>query len=476
MANVVLNGGVSSNNNVNQFNHQCTWKMYITYINPITLIAETVKIGYPLTVEFNIVKNTDAQTNTANFRIYNLNPTTRSNLFQERSNVGIKKMLTFYAGYDQEIEVFKGYIQEAYSQSSGNDIITNIEAWDIGLTNNYISVSFKADTTFKDAYKYVASQIKDLELAEIGELEGTFKMPVTFAGHPLEILNKITNFHTFIDNGKLKTLQNNECIDVPVYVATGESGLLGTPQRRGGQIVINTLFQPNLSIGQLYEIKSRTASEFDGTFKVNGYTHSGMISGAVAGSRTTEINLLVGALMPNSNYVYTGTVEGGFKKVKLEQVSPVNATYGSSIEEIYRYIKDKKGAIPSGKITQNILWKEMLLNDNKAEDIEKEITREILYNCQQMAKDLQSYLNTYYPSKKVNIVSGWRTSVNNKKVGGATGKHGHMYGNAIDFNIIGVSSQSAYGSVFRPYWNKSIGYCYINTGNNIHIQRGWAGK
>lgn len=470
MANI-LTGGVSTTQDINKYNHQCTWRMYITYVNPITLKAEVIKIAYPLTVEFNITKNTEAQTNTANFRIYNLNPTTRSNIFQERANVGIKKIISFYAGYDQEIEVFKGYIQEAYSETSGTDIITNIEAWDIGLTNNYISVTFKAGTTFKEAYKYVASQIKDIEIAEIGELEGIFKVPATFAGHPLEILNKITNFHTFIDNGKLKTLQNNECIDVPVYITTGDSGLLGTPQRRGGQIVINTLFQPNIAIGQLYEIKSRTANEFDGTFKVCGYSHSGTISGAVAGSRTTQINLLVGALMPNSNYVYTGTVEGGFKKVKLEQVSPVNATYGSSIEEIFRYIKENNGAIPNKQITQNISWKEMLGNDNSNNDRMTDLTREILYNCQQTASDLQRYIDTYYPRYKVNIVSGWRSPRNNARVGGKTGKHGHQYGNAIDFNIAGVSSQSAYSTVFRPYWGKSIGYTYINAGNNIHVQR-----
>lgn len=461
-----------SNNSV--IENQCIWRMFVTYINKDTLKPETLKIEYPLTVDFNITKRIDGNTATATFRIYNLAPSTRANIYQERFNTGVKKLVTFEAGYGAETEVFKGYIQEAYSERQGVDMITTIEAWDIGLCEQCIAVTFEAGTTFKDAYKNIASQVKDLAIGEIGELNGTFKTPVTFLGTPLEILNKITNYHTFVDNGTVKTLQNNECIDVPVHVIQSESGLLGTPIFRGGQITVRSIFQPEIKIGQLYEIKSVTSSNFDGTYKVCGFTHSGTISGATAGQRITEINLLVGAILPNSNYIITGNFETGFKKVKLEEVTPVNNSYGASVEEVYRYIRDTKGDVPNKQITSNINWREMLVNNNQKSDIYNEATREILYNVKTKAEQLQSHLNQYFNGKKVKIVSGWRTRANNASVGGKTGKNGHLYGNAIDFGIVGYSSQQLF-NVFNSTWGKNIGFVKKNTASIIHVQNSWRG-
>lgn len=202
----------------NEFQHQCSWFMDVTYVNEVTLQPETVTISYPLTIDYNITKNTEANTNTATFKIHNLNKTTRGHLFQERFNVGIQKVVTFYAGYNgREKEVFKGYVMEAYSERQGTEVITTLDCWDVGIGEKWISVTFDKGTKFKDAYKNIASQIKNIELGAIGELEGEFKTPTTFAGTPMDILNKITNKQTFIDNGVVTTLQNNECLDVPVY-------------------------------------------------------------------------------------------------------------------------------------------------------------------------------------------------------------------------------------------------------------------
>ena len=458
-------------------NNQCIWRMFITYINKDTLQPETIKIEYPLTVDFNITKRIDGNTATATFRIYNLAPKTRSNIYQERFNIGVKKIVRFEAGYGAETECFVGYIQEAYSQRQGVDMITTIEAWDIGLGEPYTAVTFETGTTFKDAYKNIASQIPNIEIGEIGELNGTFKTPTTFVGTPLEILNKITNYHTFVDNGIVKTLQNNECLDVPVHVIQADSGLLGTPLFRGGQLIVKSIFQPQIKIGQLYEIKSVTASNFDGTYKVCGFTHSGTISGAVAGQRITEINLLVGAILPNSNYVITGTLETGFKKVKLEEVTPVNNSYGSSVEEVYRYIRENNGKVPNKKVTDksNITWVQVLVNNNSQNDIYKEITKEILNNIKIKVEQLQSHVNTYCKGAKIRITSGWRTKANNASVGGQTGKNGHTNGNAIDFGIENYSSKKLF-EIFNVTWGKNIGYVYANSPTTIHIQKGWKNK
>ena len=471
-----LVGGVTYNN---LSEHQATWSMKITYVNKETLQPETLSFGYPLTIDFNIHKNMESSTNTATFNIYNLAEKTRSNIFQEQFNTGVKKVVEFWAGYggfDKEVLVFKGYIQEAYSKRQSVDMITTITAWDIGYTERYITCTFDKGTTLKDAYKNVVSRYPDLELAEIGELNGSFKTPTTFAGTPMEVLNKITDYHTFVDNGKVKTLQNNECIDVPVHIIKAESGLLETPLLKGGQIEVTSIFQPAIEIGQLYEIQSVTASNFNGTYKVCGYSHSGTISGAVAGQRTTRINLLIGAILPCSNYVITGNTETGFKKVKLEQVNPVVTGYGSSVEEVYRYIRENNGQIPNKKITKDISWANVLGNQNNSNERLKELTKSKLYNCQNVANALQRFKDTYYPSQSLKVTSGWRSNRVNAQWKGKTGIHGHLYGNAIDFYIGGIS----YGQMktaLNVYTKANLSSTpYANYDDkHIHIQNNKAG-
>lgn len=458
-------------NNNNPIQHQCTWFMDITYLNEVTNQVETVSFGYPLTIDYTITKNTEANTNTASFKIHNLNKTTRSNLYQERFNIGIKKVVTFYAGYNgQEKQVFKGYIMECYSERQGTEVITSMECWDIGIGEKWTAITFDKGTSFKDAYKHVANLIPDAEIGAIGELDGRFKVPTTFVGTPFEILNKITNYHTFIDNGCVNTLQNNECLDVPLYIINAKSGLLNTPQRRGGQMVVNAIFQPEIKIGQLYKIETEIMPEFDGTYKVCGFTHSGTISGSTAGQRRTDINLLVGALLPNSNYVYTYSTETGFKKVKAEEVTNVNQVYGSNVEEVYRYIRENNGKVPNKNVTKDISWANLIGNDNTDNARYNELTKEKLYNCEVVANGLQQYKNRYYPSNQLQVTSGWRSSANNASVGGATGKHGHLYGNAIDFNIIGVNSKTVIMNSLKSYWYKNFGYSPIYHKAHIHIQ------
>lgn len=460
----------------NQFQHQCTWFMDITYINKDTLQAETVTFGYPLTIDYSIVKNTDANTNTATFRIHNLNPKTRASLFQERFEIGVKKIVSFYAGYNgQEKQVFKGYVMECYSEKNGAEIITNMECWDIGITEKWTALTFNKGTTFKEAYKHVANMIPEMEIGAIGDLNGTFRTETTFVGTPFDILNKISNYHTFIDNGQVNTLQNNECLDVPVYKITSSTGLLNIPQRRGGQVVVQTLFQPSIKIGQLYEIESQLNNVYDGVYKVYGFSHQGTISGSTSGQRTTEINLLIGAILPNSNYVYTYSEETGFKKVKVEDVSNVETKYGSSVEEVYRYIRDTKGKIPDKKITKNISWREMIGNDNTDNDRYNELTKSKLYNCETIAQGLQRYKDAYYPSQSLQIISGWRSSANNSSVGGQNGKAGHLYGNSIDFHIIGVNDMTVWNNSLKNYWKNHFGYSLVHK-NHIHIQNDRAGK
>lgn len=466
MSNLVLSGGVSE---MPQYKNQCIWKLSVTYEN------ETIEVGYPLTIDFQIVRNTSASANTATFNIYNLNAGTRNDtrfFFQDRFATDKVKSIKFEAGYGNNlVTCFQGKILEAYTHRQGTEVITSIQALDYGIASDYVNTTIDAGTSFKEAYKLVLQTSKDLTIGAIGDIDGIFQTPTTFEGNIIKVLNNITGNNTFIDGGVANTLLPNECLNEGVTVIQASSGLLSTPQRRGGEVVIDTLFNPNYKVGQLLEIKSDISSAFSGTYKVCGITHSGVISGAVAGTRKTTLNLWIGAFLPNANYNVTQNTEiQPFVKVKQEEITPVNIQYGESVYEVYRYIRDNNGNVPTNKkITSNISWKEMLLptgSGNTTQQIYSQINEKILNNCASMAKLLQDFIDTYIAGATINIISGYRTKENNQLAGGKAGSL-HLEGLAIDLTINGMTAKTAYDKYFKKYWQY---YTYYNPKGSIHVQ------
>lgn len=435
--------------------NQCIWELSITD-------GENTKtVGYPLTVDFNIERNTFASANTATFSIYNLAPSTRSSnlFFQDRFNTANQKILTFKAGYQGKlVACFKGRIQEAYSRRTGTETITQIQCLDLGIPTDYINVTFEAGTTKKEAYKNIIQNLSGLELGAIGTLEGSFQTPVTFEGKPLDVLNEITGGNTFIDNNVINTLMPNECLDIGVSILNADTGLISTPQRRNAEIIAEGIFNPNVYVGQLVEVQSQTASEFSGTFYLTGFNHSGTISGAVAGTRKTRYNFLIGALLPNGSYTVTGTTEKQpFTKVKKEEKTPVNSNYGSDVYSVYEYIRSHNGNVPNSKVGHtSYTWKQLILpagTKNTTQQVYSQITVPYLQNCKVIAEKLYDFMSVNFPGKLPRIVSNWRSRQNNESQGGAAKESAHLRGAAIDFDVNGVPTKVAFKKFF-DLWDK----------------------
>ena len=469
---MALNAGISYNVTPN-YQHQCGWSLTVTDGE------NTHIVGYPLTIEFNIERNTFASANTATFNIYNLSPSTRSSkgglFFQDRFNTSQNKILTFKAGYNGKLTTcFKGRIQEAYSRRQGTEVITSIQCLDLGIPTDYINVTFEAGTTKKEAYKNIIQNLGYLEQGAIGSLEGAYLTPVTFEGKPLDVLNQISGGNTFIDNGVINTLMPNECLDEGVPILKAETGLINTPQRRDAQIIAEGIFNPNAFVGQLIEVQSTTASEFSGTFQLCGINHSGVISGATAGTRTTRYNFLVGALLPNGSYTLTGTTEKQpFTKVKKEQKTVVNSPAGADVYSVYSYIRSQNGQPPNSKVGHtNFTWKQLLLpagTGNTAAQIMAQINVSILQNCKVITEKLYDYTQVNFPGAKVNIVSNWRSKENNASLANASKESAHLRGEAIDFNISGIATQQAF-TTFNRTWDNFTYIFRTKTSYNIHVQ------
>ena len=54
------------------------------------------------------------------------------------------------------------------------------------------------------------------------------------------------------------------------------------------------LFEPRLTLGQIINLQSTTNKQYNGLYKVVGFTHRGTISPAVCGDLRTTVNLFIG--------------------------------------------------------------------------------------------------------------------------------------------------------------------------------------
>lgn len=418
-----------------------------TYRLTVTTYDHVVTIKYPITCKFTVTREVFAQSQKATIQLYNLAPETRNIIFQDMYTNMLTpyawKFVNLEAGYGDNLsQIFFGRIMQAYPYKSGGqtDVITEIQATALDIFDSTTSHTFSAGTSFKDALKTMASDMKNVIMGNTGALEGTFKTPTTFEGNTLDEINKLTGGHSFVDNGVLNTLMDNEVMDVPVPVISNDTLLYETPRRREANIEIKTRFMPDLLVGQLVEINSSVLTQFNGQFKLVGFTHDCLISPTQAGNKTTQMTLWVGPLLPNADNVITGKTQTQvFSKVKGEKIQPVSLTQPADVQGVYDYIQQNNGAIPNTKITKNISWVEMLGHNNTNAERKSEVTIGVLSNVYTTAQTLQRFLNIYYPGRSVTITSGWRSTANNRSCGGHP-KSKHLYGLAVDFVVNGVSS------------------------------------
>ena len=450
---------------------QYVWQATVNYE------GQSKTVSYPLTCEFNITKpcGTDAQHCTLN--IYNLAPETRnSELFTQNIYLdGWKnKVINFSVGYEGNIStLFQGVITEAYSIRRSQDVITTIQALDSGWgqinSGKIINITFKAGTSFVEAYNYIASQLINVKQTTRGTLEGTFKTDTTFYGSPLEILNQITNGNTYVERDQLITLNNNENLPTEPILINARTGLIGTPEIRGQWITLTTTLNTNFRNKQRVKLDTEFFNTRNGVYSIWSTVHQGIISAAVGGQRTSTIQLLLTKEAPNSNVNITGQTEKQGEKVV--EGTKVYTPSKEFVDNVYNYVKDHNGEIPKWKINNRVSWWNMLGNDNKAEDIYKEITPQIIENCIIIAKKLQQFIDSSeLKGKKIQVTSGWRTTKNNAKWGGASNSV-HLRGGAIDFYFTDTNTNNAYQNYFKPLttgWDKFT--YYKKKYNIIHVQ------
>lgn len=269
--------------------------------------GDTIKINYPITLEFDINRKLFSSLNTGHFRIYNLSQLHRNQIRFSAWNVGTYRQIQLRAGYSTSLSlpalanlpvVFQGNITQASSMREGPNFITTIEALDGGFAFNNPSENgtalptFPAGTPNQTIITTVADALPKTSLGAIGSFPGSSGTGASFIGPPQEILSQYTGGGFFIDNESVNCLNTNEVIESSnIPLINAQAGLLNTPALEQYWLYFDMIFEPRLQIGQLIALQSSTDFLFNGQAKVVSIHHRGVISGAVCGEAITTVGL-----------------------------------------------------------------------------------------------------------------------------------------------------------------------------------------
>jgi hypothetical protein len=260
-------------------------------------------------VEFDIQRAALGSSQTATFKVYNLGEATRKLIYADEYDAANRfRAIQFRAGYKDFMPlIFNGAIKKAYSQRQGVDMITTIEAWDgaFAMASGFTAQTVVAGTPLNKVLADLSASLPQTAGEPIvGAFSGTSARGKVLFGNTWNIIRQESDNLAIIDNGQVKILQPNEAIASDIPVITSASGLLSSPARSGQVIELDMLFEPRFTLGQIVKLESTTNALYNGTYKVMGFTHRGMISPSVAGDAKTTVKLWLGTEAIN---LITGT-------------------------------------------------------------------------------------------------------------------------------------------------------------------------
>lgn len=260
--------------------------------------TEIITIEPPLTLEFNIFRNTLSSTGESTFKIYNLGKTVRGKIYKDRFDYTSYRSIELKAGYgDTMPTIFRGNVTQAWSVREGTNFITNIDALDGGFDfiNGEADLVFDKNLSVEGAIGALISKFPNLKKGAVGNFPGILSRGVSISGSIAGKLKDYTNGNLFVDLERVYCLNNDEAIQGSFLVMDSSTGLLGTPYREDTILSFDMVFEPRLILGQKIELDSISAeNNFNGEYKVTSIKHTGMISDAVCGSVITSVGMLYG--------------------------------------------------------------------------------------------------------------------------------------------------------------------------------------
>lgn len=267
----------------------------LTIVNPQ---GESRVITPPITLDFNVNRNTLSSTNEMSLTIMNLNPNTRNWLFKDRYNLTQYWQCKLEAGYKGKnlFTIFLGNIMEAYSTKNGPDWKTIVSGYDglFGIQNGFMSGSLAAGTPVKTLADQMVNALPNVEKGLMGKpILGQTNRGFSFFGATKDLLDEYFPGQYFIDNEKLNIVSDNE-IDNSTVINLNSDQLLQTPLRHDTFLEVKLMFIPQARLFIIANLSSNYPI-YNGQYQVIGLNHTGIISESVAGDLITTLQLNAGA-------------------------------------------------------------------------------------------------------------------------------------------------------------------------------------
>jgi hypothetical protein len=265
--------------------------------------GETIEVEYPLTITFDVKRNTLASSNTGHFQIFNLKADNRHRIYHDSYDTLTYRRILLQAGYEDESPlptIFAGNIISASSYRQGTNFITDITAYDgiYGTANGQVNSTIPSGYSLKNTLSGVLGSMPKLNPGAIGDFSQQSSRGLTLMGNSWEIAQRLVspqNGIAFVDNEIYNVIRKNEYLvgAEGITLINSETGLLQTPRRFDAQLNAEVLFEPRIQVGQLVQLESRERI-YNGRYQINGIAHKGTISGAVCDNATTTVSLWLG--------------------------------------------------------------------------------------------------------------------------------------------------------------------------------------
>lgn len=264
---------------------------------------EAVEIDYPMTLDFQIQRNTFASANTGSFTIYNLGETRRRQIFHDRYDTTLYRQIILQAGYQSEdntplATIFQGNVRSAYSYKRKQDWTTVIEAFDggYGILNGQVSASVGSPWSMTGAIKQLIGSMPNVAMGTVDLPDVQTSRGLSLFGNAWDCVRRLAGNNTaYIDNEKANIVKQGTYVTPPegIPLIASSTGLLGTPRKLGALLEVDMIFEPRIVINQLVDLES-LETYYNGQYAVMGFTHRGTISGAICGDAITTLSLWSG--------------------------------------------------------------------------------------------------------------------------------------------------------------------------------------
>jgi hypothetical protein len=268
-------------------------------------------LNFPLTCVFETTSRLQYGINSAHFMITNLARATYNDLqFDSALDIDAANPfyllpVKFYAGYISEGPaplVFQGNVLKAFSYRDGPDVVTDITLLDgqAAAQQSQVAAAVAAPWTAQAVVDILTPLMAPfgVQYGGASTLIGTTPQArgMMALGSTYDVLAKLAasrNCTACISQGKIYLMGPQDYIVVPGALPQLDvtTGIIGTPRRSGYNVDVTMLFEPRVALGQQIIVVSTVNQAINGTYRVDGIDHRGIISGAKGGPLLTTFHL-----------------------------------------------------------------------------------------------------------------------------------------------------------------------------------------